>query len=601
MFALLSAGTCVVACTDTDRPVQPMQLESLAELDSSRPPLQNSPTDMPVTDRFTLDLAAEGSFQPNQPVNLRVRVSGITDVPNARLRMVLPEVSAARTSGWGSEFRYPVNVRAEPTLTHTLNISHGSNYDYSVRVQVPAPGYYHVVVTLQAPDDLPRVEDGSWTRNTIVREAWLLITNEGGGLTSEFERSNIPSPYIGEGGPFRRPGVGSTRETSVAEPELDSSRHGPSATADWREPSLYDDITWQVLYYHALDETYYPLPNAYYALRGCIREPEQFICEEEQFEEIETGSTDANGYITFGCEVDEYEGEAVTWSSTFTVINGVAAFGGWVEEDCGDSFQTIMPSAKAMTFLNMKGTLAGTMSEFGELRSYVEVYIAQESEYDDEVDHIKIDEDDVWGEWGSFVVGHEYGHAFHEDALGGNEGGGCPSPHWLDTNSNLPCAFSEGFANAFSAVTRPDIGSFFWRGYMEANYAFPGCAFRNGSGQCTGGTSYEGSIIEGAYAAFLYDLMDTGVEAHDSINGDGSYIADLVRTCEVTYDGQNWFRANGADEIAYCSENDINPGSYFTVRGMYPVDFYEGATEPGSWTAARANAAWRWNMYEKPS
>lgn len=103
--------------------------------------------------------------------------------------------------------------------------------------------------------------------------------------------------------------------------------------------------------------------------------------------------------------------------------------------------------------------------------------------------------------------------------------------------------------------------------------------------------------MEGAFAAFLYDLTDAAVEAHDSVAAPGSYVADLIETCKVYYG--SWLRADGTDQIAYCAENSVNPGSYFTPRASPPDSVTEAATEPGSWSAVRVHKMWTWNMYEK--
>jgi hypothetical protein len=229
------------------------------------------------------------------------------------------------------------------------------------------------------------------------------------------------------------------------------------------------------------------------------------------------------------------------------------------------------------------------------------------SRYSPSTDEIFIvSPEDVWEggfDWGSFVAAHEYGHAFHEKTLDGNVGSGsCPSPHFLDTESNLRCAFSEGFANYTGGATRPDLGSYYFQDYMEGDRAFPGCAERESTHpyDCIGGTSYEGSLIEGAYAAFLYDLTDSAVESHDAISGPGSYVADLVRSCNVYYVNEGyWRRANGPDEMAYCAENAINPDGYFTPRGSVPLAYSESAVEPGDWSPSRVHSGWTWNMYEK--
>lgn len=135
---------------------------------------------------------------------------------------------------------------------------------------------------------------------------------------------------------------------------------------------------------------------------------------------------------------------------------------------------------------------------------------------------------------------------------------------------------------------------------MDTDYYFPGCAYRSSTPpySCTGGTSYEGSLIEGAYAAFLFNRTDNTVEAHDSIGAPGSYVADLITSCQLLYSGR-WERANGPDDMSYCAENAVNPDGHFTPRGATPTQYSESATEPGDWTGARVHSMWIWDMYDK--
>lgn len=259
----------------------------------------------------------------------------------------------------------------------------------------------------------------------------------------------------------------------------------------------------------------------------------------------------------------------------------------------------------------MDNTLNGFSSLFGTSRSFIQVNMDECPNRDPSTSCYRPSEDEIyvypphaWGEFGIFMVAHEYGHAFHADALWGNEASdSCNGLHHLDTESNLQCAYSEGFADFAGAATRPDLGSYSFRDRIAANDAFPGCAERSSSPPdypCIGGTSYEGSVIEGAFAAFLYDIVDTAVEPHDSIAAPGSYVRDIVRTCQVKYSGGNYRRANGTDELTFCIENAINPSGYLAVRGATPTNYSESATESGGWTSVRARLNWVWNMYEKP-
>lgn len=254
-------------------------------------------------------------------------------------------------------------------------------------------------------------------------------------------------------------------------------------------------------------------------------------------------------------------------------------------------------------FLNLRKTVEGSAALFGVSRPFININVPScgTSFYSPTTDEITICTQSVWGSWGIFIAAHEYGHAFHETALWGNTGSVC-NPHFLDTESGLGCAYSEGFADFFGSAVRPDLASYYYRDVFEDNSYFPGCVERSSTYPytCIGGTSYEGSVIEGAFAAFLHDLTDAVVEPQDSIAAPGGYVRDLIRTCQVLYPSSSWRRANGPDEIAYCAENAINPAGYFTRRGLYPVAYSESATETGGWTNTRVHRNWTWNMYEKP-
>lgn len=160
----------------------------------------------------------------------------------------------------------------------------------------------------------------------------------------------------------------------------------------------------------------------------------------------------------------------------------------------------------------------------------------------------------------------------------------------------MQCAYSEGFATYFGVTVRPDLLSYGFRDSVETDNYFPGCKSRVPPNyeECWGGTSYEGSLIEGAVAAFLYDLTDAAVESRDSIAAPGSYLREIIRTCLVQY--AVFRRANGGDEIAYCTENAVNPSGYLD---RFPTAYSEAATEGGGWSSARVHSMWTWNMYEK--
>lgn len=438
--------------------------------------------------------------------------------------------------------------------------------------------------------------NGRWIQNTATIERWLLITNSGGQVLETLADSTIPASMRSAPGPLRH-----TAKLG-GQMEKGNGAHLPKYGAQ-AAGLLSSFITYQILYYDSDSSAFLPVETAYVAIRACTKDPQKFFCDPEDFEEAEVGFTDDDGYFSFACQGDEYEGDASTYTpASVQVINGVVAIpNGSTSTDCGQSFQAVLPSSHAKVFINIMKARAGASDLFGASRSWIKVYLTSsgnKSFYDPTDDEITILTSHVWDAYGVFVAAHEYGHAYHADALYGNVASGtCPSPHHMDTESNLSCAYSEGFADYFSVSVRGDLQSFPYRDLIESNNNFPGCVSRT-NGACTGGTSTEGALIEGAFAAMLYDLSDSAVEPHDSIAAPGSYVRELIRTCEVYY--SSWRRANGPDEIIYCAENAIAPGGYLTPRGATPSAYSEAASEEGGWSSSRVRSNWEFNLYEKP-
>lgn len=168
--------------------------------------------------------------------------------------------------------------------------------------------------------------------------------------------------------------------------------------------------------------------------------------------------------------------------------------------------------------------------------------------------------------------------------------GSCPSPHYLDGPHNLRCAFSEGFADYHGAATRPDLGSYIYRSRIESNAYYPGTRYHGSDGDPN-----DGSIIEGAVAAFLYDLTDPANESHDQVQYPGSYVADIIRTCKTPV-----YRANGVDHLVYCFEQIVDSAissSYFRTRSSPPSSISESATEPAGWSRSAIRTLWLRNLY----
>jgi len=331
---------------------------------------------------------------------------------------------------------------------------------------------------------------------------------------------------------------------------------------------------------------------------------------------------DDNGTVTIPCYSDDIHGPG-SYSGTIhaqdnyrlrvyhpqTESDVVGSFSGEFATDCGQQIPVRAAYKMSHIFKRMSETITKSRSFFQEQRGKIDVHIEWDvdnsfycgsqppfispwcSDGGDDVIVIKDrpgadDRPDshIGGPYGDFVVAHEYGHAVHEKALGGNVASGeCPDSHYLDGAHNIRCAYSEGFANYHGAVGIESSNVYVSN--FENNEFYP--ADRGD------GDPNDGAIIEGAVAAFLWDLTDPSDESHDGADYPGSYVADVIKTCKT--DGS---RANGVDHLIACFQRQIPSYSgYFDTRSSSPSSFNESATEPGSWDRTDVKALWRKNLY----
>ena len=95
-------------------------------------------------------------------------------------------------------------------------------------------------------------------------------------------------------------------------------------------------------------------------------------------------------------------------------------------------------------------------------------------------------------------------------------------------------------------------------------------------------------------------MLDGANEAHDSISYPGSYVADLISTCQVNF-GSGSQDADGIDMFIRCAEKSIDSSvtTYFYPRDTDPTAYSESAAEPGSWSMSKIRANWLKNLYNQ--
>lgn len=236
--------------------------------------------------------------------------------------------------------------------------------------------------------------------------------------------------------------------------------------------------------------------------------------------------------------------------------------------------------------------------------------------YNVEGDRVHIPASMVWGQLGTFIAGHEYGHAFHHKALGGLPVPSiCPSSRPLTGAYNLGCAYAEGFGNFFSSLLLDDVifaplyEESFEKVHLEANYTtylIPlgyWCNNQVGHTPCPPAQlTSDGARNESAVAGFFYDLLDDENTLNEPPGLDDdftaypySWLGDVIATCEVL-ESSGWRRANGVDDLIYCLGKTLggyHAAGYFPSRLVAPLDWRATATDPPNYSAKNVRHLWQ--------
>jgi hypothetical protein len=541
--------------------------------------------------RFSVKLDVRGDFRPGRQVQVVATVHTYIATEVAEIRLTTPELDIADPQGWNVSpvIGSPIPARA----ARSQRLAEGSVVQEHLSLTFPQPGYYRVVASVVPLTNVPLTVDGRLVQNVSHIEGWMWITESGGRFTKEFDRSVFPSTAVPVPGPLRqrREGHGSA---SAAFAQFDAA----SATG------VPGQVTYQVNYLDHDANAYLPVRMAGYQIQGCTVPVGKLICDEADWQFLTAGVTSESGILWFPCEHEQYRGWVNTANSIITISPGsFSPVEGSVLADCGLELQTTMGSGSTRSFIDMVRAAEGSRALLGVSRPHIIVthdpnestsYYLQGA--DRIVVRTTLGSNHVWGQFGIFVAGHEYGHAVHHKALGGIiDSYSCPSGRRFDARTSFSCAFVEGFATYHAVAVRDDLTHFSYRSMIAANAYFPGCTQYSGD-TCIQRDDYDGAQIEPAVAAFLYDVSDPAndpLEPFDQVAAPGAYIRDIITSCQVQTIG--WTRATGVDHLVYCMENAV------TMRPEFrPVHgFQESATESAAWGWSPANirALWRWNLF----
>jgi hypothetical protein len=541
-------------------------------------------------ERFTLNLEVTGSLKPDAPIQVRATATALEATEQVELKIVLPEVEFARHFGWKFD-RSPLNLKFPAAALQTRSLAKREVVQQHASVVVGAPGYYRAIAMITKHSDEPDFVDGVYVQPQHRITVWFVIDAAGGKITGEFAPEALPRSWYKAPGPARFVG-------GVSEPAADDPRvaQGPG-----------DPGSRQLIYLDSTAQSYRPAAGVWIKFDMW-----------DHLAYAYTGSssdvTDANGWYQAWCPYDDWSWVETTYQlMSLRIIIGDVAGPREYRNDCnyGPVVMTFPEEDEYQVFKNMDHIAALTQSYFARSRGRLPVDLIWRTWdpcYNDVSryihapwgwssycgfggDRVQIRDAApnraIWGPYGYFTQAHEYGHAFHEKALGGiHHAGDCGASHSLQASSgNLGCAWQEGFADFVAALVDPiNIGFYF--------------SILQNIPNTSAGT--DGSVWEQAVAGFLLDLTDpVGDESFDQIQYPARYIGDLVAQCRLA---SGWiYSVNGIDYMVYCLERTVDPSirGYFPTRSNQPGIVDPRVAAPVGWGEAQHAAVrrlWLWDL-----
>lgn len=515
--------------------------------------------------RFAPVLHVGGALRPGEPILIRYDVEALTSTPDVRIQIVLPEANPGAA------------VEPQPWIVRQWRgaMPAGRRVAGRVGVTIPEPGLYRVVLSARAMQSSPAGPRQPRYVDTDVSTLWIDVRPGGGRVFSEREAERDPM--------FQRivPGPAQLRprftDDHVPVEEGGGSGGGTgTATVTRRFSIMYFD------------------PDLG-RLRGIPG------VKVRHGPALNVTRADDSGLVTLPCPVLAQ----VTLETDQAVMSGVQWFSDTCDAPQAPGASTVIQysGSAAAAHLLSNVTRAARRAEafFGRSRSQVNVVVNPQTArawYDRTDDRIVIGTaagtGNVWGVWGAFLAGHEYGHAYHERALGGlaDENPENCAEHDFTSDEHPICAWQEGLANYLAVAVHPDdsVASYHPTMLQGQWYA---------AARSSGLT--DGSRIEGAVATFLLHVGGTPDAPAAAPAPGGPYLANLIHGCHSQFQGLFYEQASSVEGIVYCMEKQVDPwvrASFFLTG--FDVSGQSSATaRPASFTMNHVRRLWMLHLYHQ--
>jgi hypothetical protein len=536
--------------------------------------------------RLEPQLVVEGSLRPGQPLTIR----SVTKANRS--------ASKATYELWSLDDEES-GAQGVPRLLGRWSgsLAKGTKKSLDINTLFPNPGYYRILVRAVGRETVAQAEVDTTILDENYELAWVLVDDRGGRATRGFDSTAVVNrmPQFGSYGRFMpsadaKVGTASEIRVSLA-----------SATLSGAAAFSY---TGRLRYYN------YDVKNLVVIPKASIQGRCQGTLNQAIDDPLVNAATDAAGNFAFSCPSNKpyLVGNAYLYNNYVSACGKgcVAAGASFITQNGGFLDLRVANDYAARAFVVLTDRIPEAFARFNRSRSRITAMVADadtgyRTKYTTDDDRIRFNQSTVFGEPGMFAINHEYGHAFHWKAIDPPSSYDCKADeHSVALPYTLSCAFVEGFADFFSVWVAG--------GYLNAGRNISDNYFENNPYRDNG----DGSLIEGAVGAFLYDLVDgasepdglvndaPGEEAWDNAHWPGSYVASLMSSCNMTIGSTTYGRIDGIDEFIYCAERSLAAqalSQYFVDRSSTFTAVAEGATEPATWSSAEVRKHWLYNLY----
>jgi hypothetical protein len=556
--------------------------------------------------RIQMSLEASGKFVPGLPISLSVELKGRR--ASSALSLDIDVLDAP-------DF-------LEPALKRELSsLARGSTHKTSTSVTFANEGYYRVLAHARASRPSSEIREDSTFTEVAQELLYIRITRQGGYASTTFDRAIGRTQHLtyGSFGPWLG-ARDSSRAGAVANLVVGAARRNQPNPKKLLGGAYVDGY----VKYHdpsIASPQYVAVPGG--LVSGRCEGISANALWYDMFIDV-SSFVGSNGYFFLQCP-DGYDRVTASYyfSGLYSDVSGPnGAFNG---ADFGVSTGTTLElhvyTNASVAFRRLESFGASFASRFGRSRPRIKVWVWEAPGLSNsnycfgagpscpQSDLIRLRHDQISFEDGLFTVLHEYGHAFHFVALRRPATNDCGLSHTVSGPNSRSCAFVEGFADFASAWIGGDsLSTSQWADYFfeQAAYNPPGA---------------NGMIIEGAVAAFLYDLVDGAADRNSALNTSGLlddsilypgvFVGDIVATCQTSQFGTPTAPApngiDGIDQFVACAERStsveglFNPATGARYLGLRFDAFTVAGSLPSGYSSTSIRSAWIYDLFKQGS